>query len=638
MPFWSKFAPQRWSDALAWRFRNLVGDQRLDRAIVKAAHTWRPYLHKPVFIGIAGSAGKTTTKELLHGVLSYHRHGLSNPSSLNALPEVAKVVLRLRPGHDFCIAELSEDKPGIMDAPLALLQPSIGIVTVIGNDHLSAFGSRGDIADEVGKLVAALPAQGTAVLNADDEAVLAMANGCIAKVITYGTSPKASLRAEDVQSAWPDRLQMTLVWGAERVALRTQLCGTHWLPAVLGAIGGGLAAGLALDDCTEAIAGVAPFDGRMQPVTTADGVTFIRDDFKAPVWTIAACFEFMKAARAKRKIVVIGELSDIRSEKGKKYEQAAIRAQEISDIAVFVGPWAFSALKAHRHEREDALRAFGHVRDASEYINSIARDGDLILLKGSETTDHLLRILLARTQEIACWRDDCRQNCFCNLCDHRMKPSGAALLMQRQRSGSAAPQAGFDPADRVEPGAQVIVGLGNPEAKYAGTPHNIGYELVDLLATDLGLTWSTFPQAWIARGELAGQPVCLIKSRLAMNATGAGLKQLSTRMGFDPEQCLLILDDLDLPVGTVKTRQHGGAGGHRGVASILEAFQTDAIRRIKVGVGQVGLNLKRGEYVLTPFDAGSRVAVDTALSTATTRLRVMLALNVAQHGASPAKV
>jgi len=461
---------------------------------------------------------------------------------------------------------------------------------------------------------------------------------CKAKVITYGISPNADLRAEDVRSVWPERLQMTLLRGGERVALHTRLCGTHWVPAVLGTVGGGLAAGMTLAECAQALASVEPFDGRMQPVTTPGGVTFLRDDFKAPWWALETCFEFMSNARAKRKIVVIGELSDIRSGKGKKYEQTAIRAQEVSDIVVFVGPWAYSALKALRHGHEDALRAFGHVRDASEYINSITRDGDLVLLKGSGKTDHLLRILLARSENIACWRDDCGQNCFCNQCDQRMKPSGAPLLLSPQASADVTPGTESAPSTRIEPGEQVIVGLGNPEARYAGTPHNIGYELVDLLAASLGLSWSTLPEAWIARGELAGQRVCLIKIRLAMNATGAGLKRLSRDMGFDPEQCVLVLDDLALPIGAVKMRQHGGAGGHRGVASILEAFQTDAVRRIKIGVGQAGLSIKQAEYVLTPFDAPSRAAMDVALATATTRLHDMLAHPAAvAAGALPAR-
>ncbi len=623
----------RLRDALAWRLRKLVGDRFVDRAIVNVAQRWRRLLKKPVFIGITGSAGKTTTRGLLLGILAHKGRGTGTRANFNRPTEVAETILRLRPTHDFCVAELSEGRPGELDGALALLQPAIGIVTVVGDDHWSAYGSHDAIAKEIGKLIAFLPPTGTAVINADDERVLAMAANCAAKVLTYGVSPNAELRGEGISAVWPDRLQMTLVRGAERVPLRTQLCGPHWIPSVLGAVGGGLATGLSLDECAEGIASAEPPDGRMQPVTTPDGVAFLRDDFKAPLWTVDACFDFMMAARAKRKIIVIGTLSDHGAGAGasKKYATVAQRAQDIADFTVFVGPWASSALKARRPGREDALRAFNHVRDAAGYVNSIARDGDLVLLKGTNLQDHLLRIVMARTNEIACWRDDCERNSFCNECPDRNKPSGPPPTMEgavaSDRALATAPA-----AQRViDPGEQVIVGLGNPGPKYAGTPHNVGYEVVDRLAATLGLTWDTTPEAWIARGSSPQCRVCLIKIRTGMNRIGTGLKQLSESMSFRPEQCILVFDDLDMPTGSVRTRLSGSAGGHRGVASVLEAFQTDAFRRIKVGVGQPGVTLNRIEYVLTPFDAGSRVAVDEAIPLAEARALDM----VAPHSRAP---
>jgi PTH1 family peptidyl-tRNA hydrolase len=172
----------------------------------------------------------------------------------------------------------------------------------------------------------------------------------------------------------------------------------------------------------------------------------------------------------------------------------------------------------------------------------------------------------------------------------------------------------------LEPGQQVIVGLGNPETRYANTPHNIGYEVVDQLAESLKLIWDTTPEAWVARGSSKGRAVCLIKIRMPMNATGAGLKQLSESMAFTPEHCVLVFDDLDLPLGTVRTRPRGSAGGHLGVASILEAFQSDAIRRVKVGVGKAGEEFDRASYVLTAFDADSRIAIDQWIQIAVTRV------------------
>lgn len=621
----AKLSPRRIFSALAWRFRHLIGDERIDRVIVHAARIWRPALRRPQFIGIAGSAGKTTTKELLQRMLSLRLHGISNPFSLNALPEVAKVVLRLRPSHDFCITELSEDRPGIMDQPLSLLRPDIGIVTVVGRDHWSAFNSKETIAREIGKLVSALPAHGTAVLNADDEMVSAMAEACPAKVITYGISSNATLRADSVSSVWPDRLKMKLTWGLESAALQTQLCGTHFLPAVLGAIGGGLAAGLTLRDCVEGIGKGSPFEGRMQPVRTPEGVTFIRDDFKAPLWTVDTCFEFMRQARAQRKIIVIGELSDVGSAKEDKYRRVARRAQDIADITVFVGLWGSSALATQQSGKEDAVRFFIHVRDAADYLKRINRPGDLVLLKGTNKHDHLLRIILTRTDEVACWRNDCKRHDFCDQCDHRMTPSGAAPSWLELDDQKAKLAVSIRTAElNAEPGGLVIVGMGNPESRYRGTPHNVGYEVVEQLAELWKLEWSETPEAWVARGFVGAQAVYLVKARAAMNLTGQALKRLSQHSGFTPAKCILVFDDLSLPIGSIRYREAGGAGGHRGVASVLEAFQSSAFQRLKLGVGQAHARHNQLNYVISPWDTLSRPQIDLGIRAASNHISAML--------------
>ena len=614
----------RLSGALLWRVRRLTGDDLVDRAIVGIAPHWRRFLKKPVFIGVTGSVGKTTTKELLLGMLGRSGRGVGTIGSLNNIDATAQAMMRLRPSDTFFAAELSEDKPGVMDEQVALLQPGVGIVTIVGFDHWSAFESREAIAAEMGKLITALPATGTAVLNADDELVLAMAAKSVAGVITYGLSAKAELRAEEISSVWPERLQMTLVRGTERVRLRTQLCGTHWVPSVLGAIGGGLATGLSLEACAVGIASVAPFVGRMQAVTSVDGVTFIRDDYKAPLWTVDTCFDFLKAARATRKILVIGSLSDCGAGAPEKYIKVAKQAQEIADLTIFVGPWASQVLKARKAGAEDALRAFRNVRNAVEYLNSITREGDLVLLKGTNKQDHLLRFIMARTGDIACWRDDCERMGFCNECPDRKNPSGLPAF------GAGASPADLDPQETphclrpIEAGEQLIIGLGNPEAKYAETPHNVGHRLVDHFAVSAGLNWDGTPGAWIARGAFQSHQVCLVKIKMAMNLIGGGLKRLAEQMAIEPEQCILVFDDLDMPLGSVRSRQSGGAGGHRGVASILEAFQSDAFRRVKIGVDQEGAKLNRVDYVLTPFSAVSRDVVEQALQTAETHVLKLL--------------
>lgn len=608
---------KRIRDALEWRVRKVLGDPLVDRITVKMARRWRPLLKRPIFIGITGSLGKTTTKDLLLEVLSHTGRGVGTPGTFNLLPSLAKTILGVRPTHRFCVVELSESMPGEMDQPLALLQPSVAIVTLVGSDHLAAYDSVDALAGEMGKLVASLPATGCAVLNADDARVLAMAATCPAKVITFGVSHGADVRAESIHAIWPGRLCLTLVRGSERVAVATQLCGAHWITAILAAVGGALALGMSLEECATKLARVAPTEGRMQPVASTGGVTFIRDDFKAPLGTIDACLDFLQMANAKRKIMVIGSLSDYGAASASKtYRNVAKRAQQVAEIVIFVGPWASSVRRARMVGQEGSLVAFEHVRDATEYVNSIARDGDLILLKGTNKQDHLLRIIMARTGDIECWRDNCSFFRFCTGCEFRGTSSGVPGANRDGLLPAVALPSHPSKSAGIGSGTQVLVGLGNPGDKYVGTPHNLGYELVDRLAAKYGLVWETGADAWVAIGDVGDYRICLVKLRTEMNLSGPVLSRLAARMSFGADNCILVHDDLALPMGSLRGRLRGGSGGHRGVASILDAFQTDEFRRLKIGVKKDLGTTSPAEYVLTAFSEADHALIDEAMSRA----------------------
>ena len=584
---------------------------------MKGARLKRPWLTNPEFIGVTGSAGKTTAKDLIAGILAKRFSGRANPLSENQLLDVARTILATRRNDGFCVMEMSANCPGYLDPLLDLFKPNISVVTVVRSDHLSAYHTREAVAAEKVKLVTALPSTGTAILNADDDLVSAMAANCAGKVITFGFAAHADIRAEDVSSNWPARLTLTIVRGTERVRASTQFCGTHWVPSLLAAVGVGLAVGLSLQECADAMALVEPTLARMQPVRSADGVDFIRDEWKAPVWTLDACFDFMRSAKARRKITVIGTLSDYNGDASAHYVRAAKKALEVSDDVVFVGPWAFRVLRARPAGREDALRAFTHVREASAYVNSIAKAGDLVLLKGSMKQDHLQRIIFAREDKIACWRDDCKFNEFCEVCPKRMIPSGMPLL---NSNPATLPSALSANAATLEPNAlQILVGLGNPKPDLVGTPHNVGYEALDRIAATLSTNWEAQGDALISRGRWKERDLCLVKLQTPMNLSGPALKALAEKIPFAPESCVLLHDDLDLPIGTIRTRHRGSAGGHRGVASILDVFQTDTFRRVKIGVGRAGEKTNAAEYVLAPFGEADKASVAKSLDAAAER-------------------
>jgi aminoacyl-tRNA hydrolase len=608
---------QRLTAAIRWRVARIhthVMWPAYIGAVQGAAYCYRRLLRRTQFVGITGSAGKTTTKDLLASILESHfRKGQKGHGTDNGPFYVAKVVLRTRPSDAYCVNEIAICNEAGVGEQVSLFQPTVGVVTNIGTDHLSAYGTSEGIAEEKSKLIRALPANGIAVLNADDPRVLDMRNGFGGRIVTYGTSEEAMLRGVDIKAAWPDRLSLTVEWQGTSVRVQTQLSGDHWVNVVLAALATGVAMGVPPDVAARAIAGVEPFEGRMSPVNLPDGVTFIRDDWKAPLWTLSSTLDFLRNARARRKVIVVGTLSDYPGDSARRYVQVARQALDAADCAVFVGPWASSSLRAKRAPG-DNLYAFGTVREASAFLSRYLASGDLVLLKGSTRADHLERLIMARTEKIHCWRSACGRMYFCPECYmHRtgaaVLPEGAGVLLPplpiacSDTDARELPITSDAPVEREASEALVIVGLGNPGPRYDDTPHNVGVDVVEIVGKRLGGDWSPYAElGQVLRSEYEGNPVWLVRLACMMNDAGSALLPLSSQLGFGLQQCVLVHDDLDLPFGAVRTRMRGGAGGHRGVLSILEAFQNDQVRRIKIGIGRPpSEKVSPLAYVLTPL-------------------------------------
>jgi UDP-N-acetylmuramoyl-tripeptide--D-alanyl-D-alanine ligase len=475
-------------------------------------------------------------------------------------------------------------------------------VTTVGMEHVRAFRSLDAIAAEKGKLVAMLPSEGTAVLNADDPRVLEMQTRFAGRrVLTYGTARSASVRAEDVRSSWPDRLSFTIVYEGRSYPVQTQLCGTHFVSCVLAALAVGVAMGVPLATAAEAVHAVPPFPGRMSPVTSADGVTFIRDDVKAPLWSLAFSFQFMKDARAQRKLIVLGTLSDYVGESSSKYVTVAKQALEVADVVMFVGPNASKCLKAKSYPNGAALHAISSTEAAREHLERMLQPGDLVLLKGSEM-DRLDHLIDARVVPVA---------------ERLTHDDGQSLI-----------------ADTAGSRIRIIVGLGNPGVTHENTPHNVGHRVVDLLAKSMEASFERDDEAVVALINLPATRCYLVKALTPMNATGPVIGRLAQRVGAGPEHCILVHDDIDLPVGTIRTRMSGGDGGHRGVRSVLQAFQSNTVCRVKIGVGRPKGPAEAASHVLTRFDPAEGAIVDRACSDAAVRVRRLAGIGVA-HGGTP---
>jgi PTH1 family peptidyl-tRNA hydrolase len=166
---------------------------------------------------------------------------------------------------------------------------------------------------------------------------------------------------------------------------------------------------------------------------------------------------------------------------------------------------------------------------------------------------------------------------------------------------------------------RLVAGLGNPGREYEGTPHNIGFAVVDLLAgrLDCRMRRSLRVSARVARASWAGESIVLVEPLTYMNASGDAVGSLVRRHGVTADGLVVVLDDADLPLGRIRIRPQGGAGGHRGLASIIGAVGTEAFPRIRVGIGRRGeAQDALVEHVLTPFDADGRSVAGEAVARA----------------------
>ncbi len=384
--------------------------------LAKRYRTVLGVLGKVCFIGVTGSCGKTTTKELIAAILAHEGQVRKSNQVINTTRYVAKTILTVYPWHRFCVSEVSAPSPGIMEKSAKLFQPQIGVVAHIGQDHYSNYRNLESTAAEKGKLVEALPVGGVAVLNIDNPYVSAMRKRTRAQVITYGLSADAMVRGENVSCAWPRPMSLDICYAEKQLHVQTQLLGKHWAYAVLAAIATGIVVGVSLEHVVQAIKTFAPVPGRMSPRETPDGVTFIRDDWKAPLWTIPASLDFMRTAKAQRKVIVIGSISDTPRSFHDRYKTVIRQSLDVVDKIILVGDHARSAIKARPHSENECVMAFDTLYQLNSFLNNYLKAGDLVLLKGSTRADHLQRIVLSRTNNTACWREKCGKFRFCSDC------------------------------------------------------------------------------------------------------------------------------------------------------------------------------------------------------------------------------
>ena len=172
---------------------------------------------------------------------------------------------------------------------------------------------------------------------------------------------------------------------------------------------------------------------------------------------------------------------------------------------------------------------------------------------------------------------------------------------------------------------KIIVGLGNPGAQYANTPHSVGFEAVDAIAAEIGANWESKRQfnCLLAKGVFAGLPVMLVKPLTYMNLSGDSVAPIVKYHNATAADLLVIHDDIDLPVGRMRVRKNGSCGGHNGIRNIIERLGTQEFARLKIGVGKDKSNVVA--HVLGKFDSETRQTMNLVVAEAVKAAATILA-------------
>ena len=347
-----------------------------------------------VVIGITGSSGKTSTKDLLFSVLARHGETVANVGSLNSPVGVPLTICRITPTTAYLILEMGSRGIGHIEYLTQIAPPQIGIVLNVGTAHLSEFGSREAIGKAKAELVQALPATGLAVLNADDPIVSEMAHLTRARVIPVGESSLATVRALDISLDKQGRASFTLVTDQGTIAVALALHGAHQVGNALSVAAVALTVGMSLPDVAAGLGDARPLSRwRMEVHERADGVTIVNDAYNANPDSMKAALKALAAmGKGRRTWAVLGEMRELGPESISEHEAMGRLAVNLNvSRVVAVGQGTQPIDDGARQERaggSSGSRAEQSVwvpdTDAAyELLQQNLAPGDIVLVKSS---------------------------------------------------------------------------------------------------------------------------------------------------------------------------------------------------------------------------------------------------------------
>jgi UDP-N-acetylmuramoyl-tripeptide--D-alanyl-D-alanine ligase len=354
------------------------------QALQQAAGFWRRKMQVRV-IGVTGSVGKSTTKELVAEVLSQRYRTLKSIGNFNNEIGLPLMLLRLSEGYQRAVLEMGFYVPGEIAFLCDLALPSVGVVTNVGTVHAERAGSQQVIAQGKAELVQALPPapDGFAVLNYDDPWVRGMAEQTRASVFFYGLDPQADLWADKVEGLGLDGIRFRLHYRNETLYLKVPMIGRHSVHTALRAAAVGLVEGLTWQEIVDGLRS-EHVQLRLVAVRTSQGALVLDDTYNASPDSTLAALNLLDELEG-RKVAVLGDMLELGPYEQQGHEMVGVRAAEVADELVTVGRLAGMIAQAARNAGMGSERVseFLEPQLATQYLQERLVKGDVVLVKGS---------------------------------------------------------------------------------------------------------------------------------------------------------------------------------------------------------------------------------------------------------------
>jgi UDP-N-acetylmuramoyl-tripeptide--D-alanyl-D-alanine ligase len=355
-------------------------------ALQRLAANWRAR-HDVRAVGVTGSVGKTTCKELVAAVLGTRWRILKSPANLNTEIGLPLTLLELTPEHQRAVLEMAMYGPGEIDLLCGIARPQIGVVTNVGPVHLERLGSMDAIAAAKAELVEALPQDGVAVLNGDDPRVAAMASRTKASVLLYGQSHQCDVRGSDLVSRGLDGISFRLTYGGARPKqVKALLPGRHHLYPALAAAAVGLAEGMTLADVAAALRKARP-ELRLRVLPGPNGATILDDSYNASPQSMLAALDLLAElpgrGRQGRRIALLGEMRELGTAQEEGHRQVGQRAAACANLILVVGERARPLHEAAQARGPAEVRFLASAQEAEPILRHELQPGDYLLVKAS---------------------------------------------------------------------------------------------------------------------------------------------------------------------------------------------------------------------------------------------------------------